>query len=392
MDQPQAPAKREQLACPQCQHPLPGDARTCPNCGVDLALLALLAERAFLEGVPQSAPLPATPESIVPRIGEYLLEQGLLQPAQLERALQEQRKLDQKGTRRLLGQTLLEMGLVDRETLDRAVTRQIIGLHAALQDANRALEGRVAERTAELRRALERLTELNQIKANLISNVSHELRTPLAHIKGYVELMADSQLGPLSDDQTRALGVVQRAIDRLGRLIEDLIEFSTASREGLALHLQRVTVEEMASQALERTHEKAEKAGVRLAAELADRIPPLTADPVRLTWVLHQLLDNAIKFTPGGGQVTLRARLEPPAVLISVVDTGIGIAEARLEEIFEPFHQLDGSPTRRYGGTGLGLSLVKLILSAHGTQLTVESEEGKGSAFSFGLSLDGAAE
>jgi len=377
MDQPQAPAKRELLACPQCQHPLPGDARTCPNCGVDLALLALLAERAFLEGVPQSAPLPDTPESVVPRIGEYLLEQGLLQPAQLERALQEQRKLNQKGTRRLLGQTLLEMGLVDRETLDRAVTRQIISLHAALQDANRALE---------------RLTELNQIKANLISNVSHELRTPLAHIKGYVELMADSQLGPLSDDQTRALGVVQRAVDRLGRLIEDLIEFSTASREGLALHLQRVTVQEMASQALERSHEKAEKAGVHLVAELADGIPPLTADPVRLTWVLHQLLDNAIKFTPGGGQVSLRARLEPPAVLISVVDTGIGIAEARLEEIFEPFHQLDGSPTRRYGGTGLGLSLVKLILSAHGTQLSVHSEEGKGSAFSFALSLDGAGE
>jgi signal transduction histidine kinase len=359
---------------------------------VDLALLALLAERAFLEGVPQTAPLPATPEAIVPRIGEYLLEQGLLQPAQLERALQEQKKLSDKGTRRLLGQTLLEMGLVDRETLDRAVTRQIIGLHAALQDANRALEGRVAERTAELRRALERLTELNQIKANLISNVSHELRTPLAHIKGYVELMADSQLGPLSDDQTRALGVVQRAVERLGRLIEDLIEFSTASREGLALHLQRVTVQEMAAQALERTHEKADKAGVHLVAELADGLPPLTADPIRLTWVLHQLLDNAIKFTPGGGQVTLRARWAPPNVLISVVDSGIGIAPTRLEEIFEPFHQLDGSPTRRYGGTGLGLSLVKLILSAHGTQLAVESEEGKGSTFSFSLSPEGAPE
>lgn len=390
MDQPQAPAKRELLACPQCQHPLPGDARTCPNCGVDLALLALLAERAFLEGVPQAAPLPATPESIVPRIGEYLLEQGLLQPAQLERALHEQRKLNQQGTRRLLGQTLIEMGLVDRETLDRAVTRQIIGLHAALQDANRALESRVAERTAELRRALERLTELNQIKANLISNVSHELRTPLAHIKGYVELMADSQLGPLSDDQTRALGVVQRAVERLGRLIEDLIEFSTASREGLALHLQRVPVKEMATQALERTQEKADKAGVHLGTELAEGIPSVTVDPVRLTWVLHQLLDNAIKFTPGGGHVTLRARLVEGLVTVSVEDTGIGIAEERLEEIFEPFHQLDGSPTRRYGGTGLGLSLVKLILSAHGTQLAVTSEEGKGSAFSFALASDGA--
>ncbi len=390
-DQPQASAKREILACPQCQFPLPGDARTCPNCGVDLALLALLAERAFLEGAPSAAPLRATPESVVPRIGEYLLEQGLLDPAQLEEALKRQKQLHQQGARQLLGQTLIEMGLVDKETLDRAVTRQIIELHAALQEANRVLEHRVEERTAELRRALERLTEINQIKANLISNVSHELRTPLAHVKGYVELMADSQLGPLSEDQTRALGVVQRAVERLGRLIEDLIEFSTASREGLALRLQSVTVGEMASSALERSHEKAEKAGVRLQADLPDGSPMITVDPTRMTWVLHQLLDNAIKFTPGGGEVTLRARPGDRGVVFSVEDSGIGIAPDRLEEIFEPFHQLDGSPTRRYGGTGLGLSLVKLILDAHGTALSVDSEEGRGSTFSFRLPVDGSS-
>jgi len=391
MDQPQASAKREILACPQCQHPLPGDARTCPNCGVDLALLALLAERAFLEGAPSAAPLPATPESVVPRIGEYLLEQGLLDPAQLEEALKRQRQLHQQGARQLLGQTLIEMGMVDKETLDRAVTRQIIELHAALQEANRVLERRVEERTAELRRALERLTEINQVKANLISNVSHELRTPLAHVKGYVELMADSQLGPLSEDQTRALGVVQRAVERLGRLIEDLIEFSTASREGLALRLQTVTVREMASSALERSQEKAEKAGVQLQSDMPDGSPTVTVDPTRMTWVLHQLLDNAIKFTPGGGQVTLRARPGDRTVVFSVEDSGIGIGPDRLEEIFEPFHQLDGSPTRRYGGTGLGLSLVKLILDAHGTELSVDSQEGRGSTFSFRLPVDGSS-
>ncbi len=114
--------------------------------------------------------------------------------------------MSDRGQRRLLGQTLVEMKLVDRETLDRAVTRQIIELHAALQEVNRTLERRVAERTAELRRALERLTELNQIKANLISNVSHELRTPLAHIKGYVELLQDGQLGPLTEEQSKAMG------------------------------------------------------------------------------------------------------------------------------------------------------------------------------------------
>lgn len=371
--------------CPQCGKPLPGDARNCPHCGVDLALFALLAERAYLEGVPQTAPISSTPESIVPRIGEYLIEQGLLTPSQLESALTRQRELAGRGQRRLLGQTLLEMKLVDRETLDRAITRQIIELHAALQEANRNLERRVAERTAELRRALERLTELNQIKANLISNVSHELRTPLAHIKGYVELLTEEQLGPLSDEQKKALGIMQRASERLERLIEDLIDFSTASREGLTLKLIPVSLPGLAADVIERSREKAERAGVGLDTAIQLDLPELVVDPEKLRWVLFQLIDNGIKFTPSGGRVSLEASPDGQVVIISVRDTGIGIAPDRIEEIFEPFHQLDGSPTRRYGGTGLGLSLVKLILSAHGAQVRVESEEGKGTVMSFAL-------
>ncbi len=371
--------------CPQCGNPLPGDARTCPQCGVDLVLFALLAERAYLEGVPQAAPINTTPEAIVPRIGEYLIEQGLLTPPQLESALNRQRELAARGQRRLLGQTLIEMKLVDRETLDRAITRQIIELHAALQEANRNLERRVAERTAELRRALERLTELNQIKANLISNVSHELRTPLAHLKGYVELLAEQELGPLSEEQTKAVGVMQRASERLERLIEDLIDFSTASREGLTLKLKPVSLPGLAAEVIERSREKAERAGVSLEAVIPPDLPELLVDPEKLRWVLFQLIDNGIKFTPGGGRVSLEASPDGQVVIISVRDTGIGIAPNRVEEIFEPFHQLDGSPTRRYGGTGLGLSLVKLILSAHGAQVRVESEEGKGTVMSFAL-------
>lgn len=375
------------LTCPQCAHRLPSDARTCPNCGVDLALVALLAERAYLDGLPEQGPLPPTPESMVPRIGEYLLDQGLLSPEQLQQALDRQQELADLGQRQLLGQTLVKMGFVDRETLDRAITRQIIELHAALQEANRTLERRVAERTAELRRALERLTELNQIKANLISNVSHELRTPLAHIKGYVELVADQQLGPLSDEQENALGVVQRATDRLERLIEDLIEFSTASREGLRLNPQPLKFSELAQPVLDQAKEKAEKAGVTLDLDVSKDLPEMRGDPERLTWVLHQLVDNGIKFTPPGGTVKLKAEPRDGMLFVAVTDTGIGIADERLDEIFEPLHQLDGSPTRRYGGTGLGLALVRLILDAHGSEMNVNSVEGKGSQFGFTLSL-----
>lgn len=373
------------MVCPRCDAILAQDARTCPNCGVDMALLALLAERAYLDGLPQAAPLPTTPEAVVPRIGQYLLEQGLLRQDQLNTALRRQAELAAGGERRLLGQTLVEMGLIDRETLDRAVTRQIIELHAALQEANRTLEQRVLERTIELRRALERMSELNQLKANLISNVSHELRTPLAHIKGYVELVAEGKLGALSPEQEKALGVVRRASDRLERLIEDLIDYSSASREGLRLQQEPIDVLTLAQRALERTREKAAKAGVALETDLPPGLPLIQADAERIVWVLHQLVDNGIKFTPSGGHVRLTARHVDDHVVLAVEDTGIGIPRNRFEEIFEPFHQLDGSTTRRYGGTGLGLALVKLILDAHSAAIEVESEEGTGTTLRFSL-------
>jgi signal transduction histidine kinase len=384
---PEPRAAQGHVSCPQCGQPLPLDARICPHCGVDLALVALLAERAYLEGLPETAPLTSTPEALVPKIGEYLIDQGLLSPDQLERALKRQQALADKGKHRLLGQTLVEMKLVDRETLDRAITRQIIELHAALQEVNRTLERRVAERTAELRRALERLTELNQLKANLISNVSHELRTPLAHIKGYTELLIDDQLGSLPKEQKDALLVVERATERLERLIEDLIEYSTASREGLVLTPQPLSLGPLSADAVEKSRPKATKAGVDIQLEIDPDLPQLMADKARLSWVLFQLVDNAVKFTAPGGKVRLQANRVNGNALIQVIDTGIGIPPERVSEIFEPFHQLDGSPTRRFGGTGLGLSLVKLILTAHGSELDVQSKEGAGSVFSFQLPL-----
>ncbi|HAX70014.1 MAG TPA: hypothetical protein DCY14_10430 [Anaerolineae bacterium] len=115
-------------------------------------------------------------------------------------------------------------------------------------------------------------------------------------------------------------------------------------------------------------------------------LPPVQADAEKLGWVVNQLLDNAIKFTPSGGSVTISLVEEGSnLVQLSVVDTGIGIPVSRMKEIFEPFHQLDGSSTRRYGGTGLGLSLVRQIIEAHGSLLDVKSVEGKGSSFKFPL-------
>ncbi len=136
---------------------------------------------------------------------------------------------------------------------------------------------------------------------------------------------------------------------------------------------------------MDRSQTKADQAGVKLTRQTTDSLPPLRIDRERLSWALFQLVDNAIKFTPADGTVSVNAVDEDIGVRITVQDTGIGIPPDRIEEIFEPFHQLDGSPTRRYGGTGLGLSLVKVILEAHGADLGVESEEGKGTRFHFTL-------
>ncbi len=377
------------IMCPQCQYPLPGDARTCPKCGVDLALLSLLGEKTYLEGFPDEAPISSTPQWLVPRIGEYLLGQNLLSQEKLERALRKQEESAAQGHRMLLGQTLIQMGYLDRDTLDRAITQQIIELHAALQESNKTLEVRVSERTAELRRALERLAEINQIKANFISNISHELRTPLAQIKGYVELFSDHTLGDLTSEQDSAVVVMRRATDRLTGLIEDLIEFSTASREGLTLRVEEILLGDMIADVIKRSLERAEKAGVDLHSQIDAQPMVINVDRERLSWVLFQLVDNGIKFTPAGGSVTILTKSANGTVELQVADTGIGIPSDRIGEIFEPFHQLDGAATRRFGGTGLGLALVKIILEAHGSELTVDSIEGRGSTFSFIIPLSG---
>jgi signal transduction histidine kinase len=369
--------------CPQCQQPLPGDARVCPGCGIDLALLSLLGEKAYLDGMPKFAPMDTTPQWLVPRIGEFLIRENLITEEQLQAALKRQRELSEQGQHVLLGQTLLQMEIVDRATLDRAVTQQIVELHAALQESNRTLKQRVEERTRELRNALERVTELNQIKANLISNISHELRTPLAHIKGYVELFVAEEFGKLPEEQADAMEIIQRATNRLGTLIEDLIEFSTASREGITLQLEKTDLPGMIEEVIQRSQTKAKQTGVSLNWQADKNLPALKIDRERLSWAVLQLIDNAIKFTPAEGTVHVNAKIVDVGVGITVKDTGIGIAPDKLKEIFEPFHQLDGSPTRRYGGTGLGLSLVKMILEAHGAELVVESEEGKGTTFRF---------
>lgn len=327
-----------------------------------------------------------SPEMLVPRMGEYLIQKGLITKENLQAALDYQLKETDKGNSILLGQALIDLHFITRSDLDQAITEQILQLRAALQAANRSLERRVEERTAELQKALERVSELSQLKANFIANISHELRTPLTHIKGYIELLITESLGPITAEQRHALQVSQQSSAKLEGLIEDLIMVSLASRGELSVKLENMDIRRIANLAVKSFLERAQTRGITLRADIGKDVPLVQGDLQKIGWALSQLIDNGIKFTSTGGSVTVEVRREGEnLVIVSVSDTGIGIASNRLEEIFEPFHQLDGTSTRRYAGTGLGLSLVRQIIEAHGSMIDVQSVEGRGTRFKFPL-------
>lgn len=327
-----------------------------------------------------------TPEMLIPRMGEYIVQKGMVSEANLQKALAYQQEQIKQGKPFLLGQALMELNMLDRDTLDQVVTEQLIQLRSALQSSHRNLEQRVKERTSDLNEALQRLSELSKMKANFVANISHELRTPLTHVKGYLELLVTESLGPISEDQRRALLVSQRATTKLESLIEDIIMFSLASRGEMSMKLEDADIGRIVSLAAKSALSKAEERGVQIIAVVPENIPAVQADPEKIGWVVNQLLDNGIKFTPAGGSVVIALKEEGVnLVILSVTDTGIGIPSTRLSEVFEPFHQLDASSTRHFGGTGLGLALVRQIVEGHGSLLDIQSVEGKGSTIKFPL-------
>ncbi len=328
---------------------------------------------------------PISPEVLVPRLGDSLVEKELLSREDLQRALAYQRERTEAGEPILLGQALIALGLIDRPTLDETVTEQISALQEALRQSNVRLEQRVAERTAELQEALDQLTKLNRLKSDFISNMSHELRTPLAHMVGYIDLLEEEALGPLAPEQAQAVGVLQKSYRQLGTLIDNLLFLSFDSAEALHLMPAPTRLQDLIHIVFTKYQDQAEKAQVALSQDMPDQLPLCEIDAEKMEWALSQLLDNAIKFNRPEGRVHLSARSKNGRVQVLVADTGIGIPEDRLEEVLLPFTQLDGSSTRRYGGAGIGLTLAKRVVEAHGSRLKIESQPQKGTRISFSL-------
>ncbi len=375
----------DHISCPRCNNLIDPLSHHCAYCGVNLAVAAALAEHTLT--TPLQVPTNAliSPEVLIPRLGNYLIEKKLITNEELQRGLAYQRKKIAEGETCLIGQALVELGIINRDSLDEAVTEQILQLQSALKKANQQLEKRVQERTEDLQRALSKLTELNQLKTNFISNISHELRTPLTHMKGYLDMLLDESFGPITAQQIEAIHVIKRSEARLEKLIEDLIQFSLAARGELSIRLEYFSLETLIDLAVSQLISKAQANNINIKTSLPGKPLFVQADEEKIGWVLMQLIDNAIKFTPEGGWVIVETQVDNGLAYIAVEDNGIGIPEDRISEIFEPFHQLDGSMTRQYSGTGLGLSMVNRILNAHGLPIKVQSTVGKGSRFTFSL-------
>mgnify|MGYP001269038541 CR=1 FL=1 len=255
-----------------------------------------------------------TPEILIPRIGDVLVEQGLISEVQLTEALKQQKELrETNGEAPLLGQILVQMGMIDQDTLNQAITRQVLTLQNNLIKANETLEQRVIERTRELEQAYKKLAELSALKTNFISNISHELRTPMTHIEGYVELLLNNGLGDLSPDQMEAMRVVKKASQRLERLIEDLILFTTSEANKLVLEKTQFNINPVIIDAEERLAEFARSKEIQLGTRLPTENLTVFADKNKVSWVVHQLMENAVKFTPEGGKVVLAVEANPKA-------------------------------------------------------------------------------
>ena len=328
----------------------------------------------------------------MPRLGEYLVENNFITSKQLKQALDDQKKGRKSGKKVLLGRGLLKRGHIDRETLDKAVTQQILQLQDALKSSNDNLEQRVKDRTAELQKTLDKLTELNQLKYNFVSNVSHELRTPLAHMIGYLDLISSESLGPLTAPQIEAVNVLDKAYHRLQDLIDSLLLFSLASQGELYLKPMSLSLRKMIRTIVSKSQNKASDHEIILELDLPENLPKIVADNEKLSWVITQLLDNGIKFNQPGGKVLIKAWPVNHSVKVVVADIGIGIHEEDLREIFEAFHQLDSSASRKYGGTGIGLALAQRIINAHGSSIEVSSKISKGTEFNFSLPVSNIKE
>ncbi|HEY2557649.1 MAG TPA: ATP-binding protein, partial [Diaminobutyricibacter sp.] len=231
--------------------------------------------------------------------------------------------------------------------------------------------------------------EFARLKDEFVGLISHELRTPLSSILGYLELMRDDEESPLSDEQLQYLGVAERNAHRLLRLVGDLLFTAQVESGQFPLNLRELDVAEVVGSSIESAGPAASSAGIELLAQLGDRSLLVKGDAQRIGQAVDNLISNAIKFTPAGGTVTVGLDRDGPDACITVSDTGMGIPAVELSQLSTRFFRASTATRNAVPGVGLGLTITKAIVTAHGGRMSIASEEGAGTSFTVRLPLEG---
>jgi signal transduction histidine kinase len=229
----------------------------------------------------------------------------------------------------------------------------------------------------------ENLERGEQLRRNMIADIAHELRTPLSNLKGYLEAIGDGVIKPGSG----TIHSLDEEANLLSRIVDDLQELSLAEAGELKLHCQKQDIGKLLEKVIAARQTQAKVKGITISADLPQRLPRVKIDAHRIGQVLLNLIDNAITHTPKGGTITITASKLDNWLEIAVKDTGKGIPANDLPYVFERFYRVDKSRARTTGGVGLGLAIAKSLVEAHGGQIEVQSQEGKGSRFSFTLPI-----
>jgi signal transduction histidine kinase len=239
----------------------------------------------------------------------------------------------------------------------------------------------IRELTQAFNRMAERLGEIDRLKDEFFTGISHDLRTPLAAIRWSADLLQTGSLGPLTPKQARLADTIQSSSRRLLALVSQIIELGRVRAGRLQLDLRPTDLRSVIGQAVEEVRPLAERGELRLEVSVPEDLPATPADAERLHQIVVNLLANAVRFTPPGGRVTVHAAKGSGEVAVCVKDTGVGIPASLVSKIFDPYEQAHHGR----GGSGVGLTVVRMLVDAHGGRVWVESEEGRGSCFTFTL-------
>ncbi|OGO41144.1 MAG: hypothetical protein A2137_06120 [Chloroflexi bacterium RBG_16_58_8] len=244
-------------------------------------------------------------------------------------------------------------------------------------------KGELGELASSFNSMAEDLERTERLRRNMVADVAHELRTPLSNLSGYLEAIRDGVVQP--DEAT--IRSLSEESATLSRLVNDLQELSLSDAGELKLVIQPDDLTRLVRESVTALQAKAAAKGLTLAADLPEALPEVNIDSHRIRQVLYNLLENAVAHTPAGGRITVTARQREKSLYVSVADTGEGIPAEDLPMIFERFYRVDKSRTRATGGSGLGLTIAKRLVEAHGGTIEVRSQPGQGSAFTFNLLL-----